>query len=292
MKVTEIWDSSTKPTVSFELFPARSEKAAANLEKAIEALAALEPDFVSVTFGAGGSTREGSRQLVEKLKHEKGLEIIAYFACYGLGPDDIRSVLDAYQALGVENLLAVRGDVPHDGDFEPHPDSLTHASDLVAFVKPEYDFCLGVAGYPEGHIDAHSKEKDLEFLKQKVDLGADYIITNYTYDNRHFFDFVDRCHTAGIKVPILPGVMPIYSVKMMEMLAGLCGAKITDEIRTGIAALPEDDKQALLEFGIEFAVLQCAELLEAGVPGLHIYTMDRSKSSEGTIRRLRDQGLL
>jgi len=292
MKVTEIWDSSTKPTVPFELFPASSEKAAANLEKAIEALAALEPDFVSVTFGAGGSTREGSRQLVEKLKHEKGLEIIAYFACYGLGPDDIRSVLDAYQALGVENLLAVRGDVPHDGDFEPHPDSLTHASDLVAFVKPEYDFCLGVAGYPEGHIDAHSKEKDLEFLKQKVDLGADYIITNYTYDNRHFFDFVDRCHTAGIKVPILPGVMPIYSVKMMEMLAGLCGAKITDEIRTGIAALPEDDKQALLEFGIEFAVLQCAELLEAGVPGLHIYTMDRSKSSEGTIRRLRDQGLL
>jgi methylenetetrahydrofolate reductase (NADPH) len=292
MKVTDIWSANPKPTVSFELFPARSEKAAANLEKAIDALASLEPDFVSVTFGAGGSTREGSRQLVEKLKHEMGLEIIAYFACYGLGPDDICSVLDDYQALGIENLLAVRGDVPHDGEFEPHPESLAHASDLVAFVKPKYDFCLGVAGYPEGHIDAPSVEKDLEFLKHKVDLGAEYVITNYTYDNRHFFDFVDRCLAAGINVPILPGVMPIYSAKMMERLAGLCGAEITKEIREGIAALPEDDKQALLEFGIELAVRQCAELLEAGVPGLHIYTMDRSKSSMGLIQRLRDQGLL
>jgi len=292
MKVTEIWNTSRKPTVSFELYPARSEKAQANLEKAIDALASLEPDFVSVTFGAGGSTRAGSRQLVEKLKHEKGLEVIAYFACYGLGPEDIRSVLDDYQALGIENLLAVRGDVPHETDFEPHPESLAHASDLVAFIKPKYDFCLGVAGYPEGHIDAPSLEKDLEFLKRKVDLGAEYIITNYTYDNRHFFDFVDRCHAIGITVPILPGVMPIYSVKMMERLASLCGAEITQEIRDGIASLPEDDMQALLAFGIEFAVRQCAGLIQAGVPGIHIYTMDRSESSAGIVHQLRDQKLL
>jgi methylenetetrahydrofolate reductase (NADPH) len=292
MKVTDIWSSSPKPTLSFELFPARSEKAAANLEVAIDALASLEPDFVSVTFGAGGSTREGSRQLVEKLKYEKGLEVMAYFACYGLGPEDVTAVLDDYQAIGVENLLAVRGDEPHEGDFVPHPDSLAFASDLVAFVAPKYDFCLGVAGYPEGHIDAPSLEKDLEFLKMKVDLGAEYIITNYTYDNQYFFDFVDRCQAIGIKIPILPGVMPIYSVKMMERLASLCGAEITDEIRDGIAALPEDDKEALLEFGIDFAVRQCAELLQAGVPGIHIYTMDRSKSSEGIVRRLQDQGLL
>jgi methylenetetrahydrofolate reductase (NADPH) len=292
MKVTDIWDASPKPTLSFELFPARSEKAAANLEKAIDALAALEPDFVSVTFGAGGSTREGSHQLVEKLKHQMDLEIIAYFACYGLGPDDIVAVLDDYQALGVENLLAVLGDVPHDGDFEPHPESLPHASDLVSFIRPKYDFCLGVAGYPEGHIDAVSKEKDLEFMKMKVDLGAEYIITNYTYDNRHYFDFVDRCRSVGVKVPILPGVMPIYSVKMMERLASLCGAEITAEIRQGIAGLPEDDKQALLDFGIELAVRQCAELLQAGVPGIHIYTMDRSKSSVGIVHGLRENGLL
>ncbi len=292
MRVTDIWSTNPKPTVSFELFPARSEKAAANLDKAIDALASLEPDFVSVTFGAGGSTREGSYELVRKLKDEKGLEIIAYFACYGLGPDDIRAVLDDYQALGVENLLAVRGDVPHEGDFEPHPESLPHASDLVAFIKPWYDFCLGVAGYPEGHIDAPSLEQDLEFLKRKVDLGAEYIITNYTYDNKHFFNFVERCRALGIKVPIMPGVMPIYSVKMMERLAALCGAEITQEIHDSIAALPEDDKEALLAFGIEFAVRQCTELIEAGVPGIHIYTMDRSKSSVGIVNKLREEGML
>ena len=292
MKVTDIWNSSQKPTVSFELFPARSEKAAGSLEKAIERLAGLKPDLVSVTFGAGGSTREGSRQLVEKLKHEKGLEVIAYFAGYGLGPEDILAVLDSYQAIGVESILVVRGDPPRDKEFEPHPDSLPYASDLVAFIRPRYSFCIGVAGYPEGHIDAPSKEKDLEYLKLKVDQGAEYIITNYFYDNRYFFDFVERCRGIGIEVPILPGVMPIYSVKMMEMLAGMCGATITDEVRQGIAALAEGDKEALVAFGIEFAFRQCAELLEAGVPGLHIYTMDRSKSAVGVVNRLRNEGLL
>ncbi len=292
MKLTHIWRSSAKPTLSFELFPARSEKAAVNLEKPIDALAALEPDFVSVTFGAGGSTREGSLQLLKKLKHEKGLEILAYFACYGLGPEEITAVLDDYQAIGVENVLAVRGDEPREGEFEPHSDSLAHASDLVAFIRPKYDFCIGVAAYPEGHIDAPSREQDLEYLRLKVDQGADYIITNYCYDNQFFFAFVDRCRQIGIEVPILPGVMPIYSVKMMEMLAGMCGATITDDIRKGIAALPEDDMQALLAFGIEFATGQCAELLQAGVPGIHIYTMDRSPSSLGIVQNLRDQGLM
>lgn len=292
MKVTDIWKSSQKPTISFELFPARSEKAAENLNITIDTLAALKPDFVSVTFGAGGSTREGSRQLVQKLKHEMGLEIVAYFACYGLGPMDITAVLDSYQTIGIESILVVRGDIPQEEEFEPHPDSLAHASDLMSFIRPLYDFCIGVAGYPEGHIDAPSKEKDLEYVKLKVDLGAEYIITNYFYDNIYFFDFVEQCQDIGVQVPILPGVMPIYSVKMMETLAGMCGATITEEVRQGIAALPEDDKEALLSFGIDLAVRQCAELLEGGVPGLHIYTMDRSKSAVGIVNRLRSEGLL
>jgi methylenetetrahydrofolate reductase (NADPH) len=292
MKVTDLWKTSTKPTLSFELFPARSDKAAANLEKAIDKLVALNPDFVSVTFGAGGSTRAGSYQLVEKLIREKDLPVIAYFACYGLGPDDITAVLDSYQELGVESILAVRGDVPHAGDFEPHPDSLPYASDLVEYIRPRFSFCIGVAGYPEGHIEATSKEKDLEYLKLKVDLGAEYIITNYFYDNQYFFDFVDRCRDLGIEVPILPGIMPIYSVKMMETLAGLCGATITDPIRQWIADWDEGEKEALLEFGIDFAARQCSELLEVGVPGLHIYTMDRSKSTTGLVHRLRDTGSL
>ncbi len=295
MKVLDAWQSNQKPTISFELFPARSDKAAENLEKAIDRLADLEPDFCSVTFGAGGSTREGSRQLVEKLKREKKLEVIAYFACYGLGPEDIVAVLDSYQEIGIENILAVRGDPPHEKDeetFTPHPESLPHASDLVAFVRPRYDFCLGVAGYPEGHIDAPSQEKDLEYLKLKVDQGAEYVIANYFYDNGYYFDFVERCQSMGIDVPIVPGVMPIYSVKMMERLAGLCGATITDEVRQGIAVLPEGDKEALVAWGIDFATRQCAELLKDGVPGLHFYTMDRSKSTVGIINRLRSEGLV
>lgn len=292
MKVTDIWNSSPKPTISFELFPPRSPEAYQKLEKVIDNLADLKPDFVSVTFGAGGSTREGSRQLVEKLKDEKGLEVVAYFAGFGLGPEDITSVLDSYQAIGVENILVVRGDPPREEDFEPHPKSLEHASDLMAFVRPRYSFCMGVAGYPEGHVEASSREKDIEYLKLKVDQGAEYIISNYFYDNRYFFEFLERCRAVGINVPILPGVMPIYSVKMMEMLAGLCGATITGEVRRGIAELPEGDKEALVAFGIEFAVRRCAELLRAGVPGLHIYTMDRSKSATGIVNCLRGEGLL
>lgn len=293
MKVIDIWNSSSKPTISFELFPARSEKGAANLENTIEELSSLKPDFVSVTFGAGGSTREGSYQLVEKLKNQKELEVVAYFAGYGLGPDDITSVLDSYRDLGLDNILVVRGDPPREEeDFKPHPQSLPHASDLIEFIRPRYSFCLGTAGYPEGHIEAESKEKDIEYLKLKVDNGAEYIISNYFYDNRYFFDFIDRCKATGINVPIVPGVMPIYSVKMMEMLAGLCGATITDDVRQGIAALPEGDKEALVNFGIDFAVDKCEELLNAGVSGLHIYTMDRSSSAVGIVNRLKNDGLL
>jgi methylenetetrahydrofolate reductase (NADPH) len=292
MKVIDLWKADQKQTISFELFPARSDKAAETLEKTIERLAALVPDFVSVTFGAGGSTREGSRQLLQKLKREKGLDVLAYFACFGLGPEDIVSVLDSYQAIGVESILAVRGDAPRDETFEPHPDSLQYASDLVGFIRQRYDFCLGVAAYPEGHIDTPDRKKDLEYLKLKVDQGAEYIITNYFYDTRYFFDFVDRCRGIGIEIPIVPGIMPIYSVKMMEMLAGMCGATITEDVRKGLDSFKEGDKDALIAFGIEFAYRQCAELLRAGVPGLHIYTMDRSVSTVGLVNRLRAEGLL
>ncbi|MHC4117035.1 MAG: methylenetetrahydrofolate reductase [Planctomycetota bacterium] len=293
MKVTNLWSAARKPTISFELFPPRSPKGAEKLDNTIDALAALKPDFVSVTFGAGGSTREGSRQLVEKLKKDKELEVVAYFAGYGLGPEDITAVLDSYQALGIENVLVVRGDEPKDlEDFKPHPQSLPHASDLIEFIRPQYSFCLGAAGYPEGHIDCQSKAQDLGYLKLKVENGAEYIISNYFYDNEYFFDFVRRCRARGIDVPILAGIMPIYSVKMMNMLAGMCGATITDQVRDGIASLPEDDKEELVSFGIDFAASQCTELLKAGVAGLHFYTMDLSTSTVGIVNRLRAEKLL
>ncbi len=292
MKVTEMWREK-KPTVSFEFFPARNAEAAEKLQRVIDQLALIEPDFVSVTFGAGGSTREGSRQMIARLKNDLELEVMAYFAGFGLGPEDIQGVLDSYLDLGVANVLVVRGDPPHgQPDFKPHPASLPHASDLLDFIRPRYPFCLGAAGYPEGHIEAESKQKDLEYLKLKVDKGAEYIITNYFYDNRYYFDFVAGCRHLGVKVPILPGIMPIFSVKMMENLAKLCGANISDDLRQKLAALPPGDNQALLNFGIDFAFDQCKGLIEAGAPGLHFYTMDRSQSTAGVVSRLRREGLL
>jgi methylenetetrahydrofolate reductase (NADPH) len=292
MKVTEMWKKKP-PTLSFEFFPARDGEAAEKLERVIEQLALMAPDFVSVTFGAGGSTREGSRQLVHRLKNDLGLEVMAYFAGYGLGPDDIQVVMDSYMALGVDNVLVVRGDPPHgQPDFKPHFASLPHASDLLEFIRPRYHFCLGAAGYPEGHIEAESKEKDLEYLKLKVEKGAEYIITNYFYDNRYYFDFVAHSRSLGIQVPILPGIMPIFSLKMMDHLAKLCGASISDDLRQRLAALPAGDVRALLNFGIDFAFEQCQGLIGAGVPGMHFYTMDRSQSTAGVVARLRKEGLL
>ncbi len=289
MRIVDIWKHKKTPTVSFELFPARDPKAASKLESVIADLTAIEPDFVSVTFGAGGSTRDGSRKLVADLLKGRGLDVIAYFACWGLGPDDIAAVLDDYRALGVENLLAVRGDPPREeGARAPHPQALAHASDLVALVSGRWDFCLGCAGYPEGHVEAASREKDLDYLKLKVDSGAEYVITNYFYDNACYFGFVERCRKAGITVPILPGVMPVFSVKMMETLASLCGATITPALRSGLGALPPEDKDAVVRFGIDFAHEQCLSLVKAGVPGLHFYTMDRSRSAVEIVRRLRE----
>ena len=230
---------------------------------------------------------------MERFKKDLGLEVIAYFAGYGLGPEDITGALDNYLKIGVDNLLVVRGDAPHLAkDFQPHLQSLPYASDLLEFIRPRYPFCLGAAGYPEGHIEAVSREKDLEFLKLKVDKGAEFVITNYFYDNRFFFDFVERCLGLGINVPILPGIMPVFSIKMMENLAKLCGATIVKKLQEGLAGLPGGDQQALLNFGIDYAFEQCRELLQVGVPGLHFYTMDRSKSTAAVISRLRREGLL
>ena len=292
MNVIDLWNTKKSPTLSFELFPARSEKGAHKLEGVIDDLAGLQPDFVSVTFGAGGSTRDGSRQLIDKLLNEKRLHVIAYFAGYGLGPDDILSVLNSYKELGIETILVVRGDPPESESFTPHPDSMAHASELLAFIGERYQFCMGSTGYPEGHIEAESREKDLYYLKRKVEEGASYVITNYCYDNRYYFDFVDQCRSNGITVPLLPGVMPIYSIKMMNMLAKLCGATITKEIEDGLAALPPDDQEAHEQFGIELAIRQCRELLAQGVPGIHLYTMDRSRAALAIVGQLRKEGLL
>lgn len=192
--------------------PPRNDKAAQTFGQTIDALAELKPYYMSVTFGAGGSTRDGSYQTVKQVMVEKQQPTVAYIAGYGLGPDEIVDVLDNYKKLGVQTIFVIRGDKPKEpkeDNFKPHPQSLSYASEMIAFIKQRYDFTLGCAGYPEGHVEAQSLGKDIEHLKQKVDNGAEYIVAQYFYDNRLFFDYVKQCQAVGITVPIIPGIMPV-----------------------------------------------------------------------------------
>ena len=270
-----------------------SEKAALNLDNALVKLTEINPDYVSVTFGAGGSNYEGSLELLKKLKGEYNFKTVAYIVAVGLGKDKLTDVLNQFSKLNVETVFAIRGDTPTwDDNYKPNPDAFDHASDLIEFIKDNYDFCIGAAGYPEGHIESENIDKDIEFLKLKIENGAEYIVAQYFYDNQYYFDFVRKCRDAGISVPIIPGIMPIYSEKLMNNLAGVCGTTITDKIKEDLAALSPDDKKAVSEYGINLALSQCRDLLENGVDGLHFYTMNRANSIVSIINTLRNEGLL
>jgi len=294
MRVSKLFaEKNGKPVISFEFFRAKNEKAAADLEKTLDLLAQTPHDYVSVTFGAGGSTRDGSFQLIDKLRNERKLDVVAYIAGIGLGPDDVTAVMDTFQEKGIETVFAIRGDDPaDDAAFAAHPDAMPHASDLLSFIRSRYDFCLGAAGYPEGHIEAESLDQDIAYVKLKQDNGADYIVAQYFYDNKFYYQFVERCRAAGVHVPIVPGIMPIFTVKLMEILSSVCGSTITGEIREGLAKIPEGEKGGVARFGVELATRQCADLLKNGVPGLHFYTMNRGESVNAIVTNLRNQGLL
>lgn len=294
MNVADLYRKKAgKPVISFEFSRPRTQKAAANLEKALDRLEECNPDYVSVTFGAGGSTREGSYELVEKLENERKLPTVAYLAGVGLGPDDLETCIQKFKDLGMETLFVIRGDPPTwEDSYEPHPGALSYASEMISFVKDRADFCIGAAAYPEGHIEAESLEKDLEFVKLKQDRGAEYIVAQYFYDNDYFYTFLDKARDAGVTVPIFPGIMPIYSVKLMRNLAKVCGATITQAVEDGLSKLGPDDKAAVRDFGIELATKQCRDLLKHGAEGLHFYTMNRSRSVTAIIANLREEGLL
>jgi len=291
MRVTSLYESK-KPVISMEFFPPRNEKAAETFGTTIANLAALKPDYMSITFGAGGSTRDGSYQTVKKVMIDTNLPTVAYIAGFGLRPNEITAVLDKYKDLGIETVFVIRGDKPKDDDFIPHPDSFSYASDMIAFIKERYDFTLGCAGYPEGHLEAENLEKDIEYLKLKVDNGAEYVVAQYFYDNNYFFEYIKKCRAIGIHVPIIPGIMPVYTLKMTNMLSNICGTKIVDKLKRQLDAVDADDKDAVLNMGINFAVEQCKGLLKEGVAGLHFYTMDRSKSTAEIINRLKKENLL
>lgn len=291
MRVTELYQKR-QPVVSMEFFPPRNEEAREKFSGTIDKLSQSNSDYMTVTFGAGGSNREGSVQTVKDVMIDKNLPTVAYITGYGLAPDEITKVLDRYKELGVETIFVIRGDKPQKEDFVPHPDSFPHASDMIAFIKDRYDFTIGCAGYPEGHIEAESLEKDIEYLKLKVDNGAEYVVAQFCYDNAFFFNFVEKCRTAGINVPIIPGIMPVYTAKMTSILSRVCGATITPELQKRLDEVDQEDKEAVLNLGIDFAAEQCKELLQQGVSGLHFYTMNRSRSTTEIITRLKDDKLL
>ena len=289
MKISQMF-SAGSPTVSFEFFPPRNETAFSRLFETVEALRPLRPSFVSVTYGAGGSTRRKTVDLVQRIKGEVGIETMAHLTCVGSTRAELASVLDRLERGGMENVLPLRGDPPRGASrFEPVPGGFRFASELVAFIRQRYGFCLGGACYPETHPEAPSPEADLVHLKIKVDAGADFLITQLFFDNRDFLRFRDRAAAIGIDVPIVAGIMPIRGLGQVQRFASMCGASIPRKLLRRMEAV-QGDPSAVRKIGIEHATLQCRDLLEEQVAGLHFYTLNHSTATQAIYRDLR--GLL
>ena len=290
---SETWKQGNRPTLSFEFYPPRDESGMQKLLKPVSELCRFNPDFVSVTFGAGGSSREGSFELIRMLKSMTMAHVMAYFAGYGLSEPDARSVLDRFQELGVATVLCVRGDPPAESSATPIESTrFKHASDLIEFTHRHYRFLIGAAGYPEGHKDCTSLDRDIEYLRQKVTRGAEFIITQYCYRQERYHEFIRRCNRVGINVPIIAGIMPIYTTGLMKQLAGLCGASIPAELESAINRIPEGDKDALSSLSLNLLKQQAVNLIQNKVHGLHFYTLNRSKLLVELLESLQEQGIL
>ena len=282
--------TARQPVVSFEFFPPKTDEGdRALLERHIPALSAAKPDFCSVTYGAGGGTRDKTLKIVDCIQRQHGLTALAHLTCVNHTRDEVRALLEKIRALGCQNILALRGDPPGGGEFQPAPGGFEFASQLVEFIRQSDDFSVGVAGFPEGHVACkEGKHADWRHLKEKVDAGADFVLTQLFFDNADYFEFRDYVTgKLGVNVPLVPGVVPILSAPGIIKFTQICGAKISPLLRAKLDKLGTND-EAATEFGIEFATRQCEELLRAGVPGLHFYTLNKSRS---TVQVLKNLGL-
>ena len=276
------------PVFSFEFFPPKTPQGERNLYQAIERLRPLRPTFVSVTYGAGGTTREKTVELVRRIKHEIGIEAMAHLTCTGVDRDEIEQILWRLEEAGIENVLALRGDPPRDQPLFGRPaNGFAYAAELVSFIRAlGFDFSLGGAGYPEGHIECPDRDQDLAHLKHKVDCGLDFVITQLFFDNADYFAFVERAWARGVRVPIIPGIMPITNLSQIERFTSMCGARIPDELRERLGRVRDCDG-AVRAIGIEHATLQCRELLASGAPGIHFYTLNQSPATRAIFEQLR-----
>ena len=277
-----------RPVISFEFFPPKTGEGDRNLlERQIPALLQARPDYCSVTYGAGGSTRDKTLMIVDRIQRQHGLTALAHLTCVGHTRGQVRELLEKIRSLGCKNILALRGDPPGGGEFQPTPGGFEFAAQLVRFIRESGDFSVGVAGFPEGHIACREgKHVDWRHLKEKTDAGADFILTQLFFDNADYFEFRDYvAGKLGVDVPLVPGIISILSASQITKFTQLCGAKIPPPLRAKLDQLAGDD-EAAAEFGIEYATKQCEELLRAGAPGLHFYTMNKSRSTMQILKNL------
>jgi methylenetetrahydrofolate reductase (NADPH) len=268
-----------KPTISFEFFPPKTDAGFASLYKTIDELKPLKPSYVSVTYGAGGSTREKTVALVERIQRELQIRAMAHLTCVGHTSGEIGKILDDLWRAGIRNVLALRGDPPAgQSQFVATEGGFANADQLVAFVKSRNNFCIGVAGYPEGHPQCLNRTRDLEYLKRKTDNGGCFITTQLFFDNADFYRFRDEARSIGIRAPIMAGIMPITNVAQIKRFVSMCGAKIPHRLLVKLEAV-ENDPEAVHRTGVEYATMQCRDLLFNDVDGLHFYTLNKSKAT-------------
>ena len=279
-----------RPVISFEFFPPKTEEGDRNLlEKTIPALLKTRPDYCSVTYGAGGSTRDKTLMIVDRIQRQHGLTAVAHLTCVSATREQIGDLLARIRALGVKNLLALRGDPPGGGEFQVTPGGFEFSSQLVRFIREQGDFSIGVAGFPEGHAACkEGKLADWQHLKEKVEAGADFVLTQLFFDNADFHQFREYLtRKLGVEVPIVPGIVSILSATQIKRFTAMCGARIPVALASRLEALDNDDA-AVAEFGIEYATRQCEDLLRSGVPGIHFYTLNKAQA---TVRILKNLGL-
>ena len=278
-----------QPVISFEFFPPKTDEGDRQLlDRQIPALLAAKPDFCSVTYGAGGGTREKTLRMVDCIQREHHLTALAHLTCVNHTRAEILALLEKFRALGCRNLLALRGDPPGGGEFQPTPDGFEYSAQLVQFIREHGDFCVGTAGFPEGHVACQAgKHADWGHLREKVAAGADFVLTQLFFDNADYFEFRDYLTAQlGVSVPLIPGIIPILSASQITRFTQLSGAKIPAGLRQSLDKLADQD-EAAVEFGIEYATRQCEELLRAGVPGLHFYTLNKARSTVQVLKNLR-----
>jgi methylenetetrahydrofolate reductase (NADPH) len=276
-----------RPCFSFEFFPPKTDEGMDNLWKALSELREDEPTYVSVTYGAGGSTRGRTIDITKRIKNELGIEAMAHFTCVGATVDELRAVLDEMRDAGIENVLALRGDPPQgQEEWTKTEGGLEYSTELAQLISEGYEFSIGAACFPEVHIASPSMEHDLKVLKQKVDAGVTFVITQLFFDNDLYFDFVDKARAAGIEIPIIPGVMPIAGYEQIKRITKMCGSSLPATLQHELD-VRKDNPQAITDLGVAYATLQCSELLARGAPGIHFYTLNKSPATRSILAALR-----